>query len=70
MSHATTIPKSLPLVTSPDVLTEVLRHGAQQMLAQAIQAEVAAYLDARAQLRDEDGRQQVVRSRREHSRPE
>ena len=39
VSHATTIPEPLPLVTSPDVLSEVLRNGAQQMLAQAIQAE-------------------------------
>ena len=62
MSHATTIPEPLPRVTSPDVLSEVLRNGAQQMLAQAIQAEVAAYLDARTQLRDEGGRQQVVRN--------
>jgi transposase-like protein len=62
VSHATTIPEPLPLVTSPDVLSEVLRNGAQQMLAQAIQAEVAGYLDARAELRDEDGRQLVVRN--------
>jgi transposase-like protein len=44
------------------VLTELLRTGAQQLLAQAIQAEVAAYLDAHAHLRDEQGHQQVVRN--------
>ncbi|HEY7329645.1 MAG TPA: IS256 family transposase, partial [Gemmataceae bacterium] len=33
-----------------------------QLLAQAIQAEVAAYLDARSDRRDEAGRQQVVRN--------
>jgi transposase-like protein len=32
------------------------------MLAQAIEAEVAAYLDARSQLQDEAGRQQIVRN--------
>jgi hypothetical protein len=32
------------------------------MLAQAIEAEVAAYLDVRSELRDEAGRQQVVRN--------
>src|SRR5262249_9292021 len=36
--------------------------GATQLLAQAIQAEVAAYLEARSDLRDEAGRQQVVRN--------
>jgi transposase-like protein len=53
---------ALPLAKSPDVLTELLRTGAQQLLAQAIQAEVAAYLDAHAHLRDEQGQQQVVRN--------
>jgi transposase-like protein len=53
---------ALPLAKSPDVLTELLRTGAQQLLAQAIQAEVAAYLDAHAHLRDEQGHQQVVRN--------
>src|SRR5437764_1719462 len=62
MGHATTIPENLPLATSPDVLSEVLRTGARQMLAQAIEAEVAAYLGARSELRDEAGRQQVVRN--------
>jgi putative transposase len=62
MGHATTIPENLPLPTSQDVLTEVCRTGARQMLAHAIEAEVAAYLDARSALRDEAGRQQVVRN--------
>src|SRR3954447_2862481 len=62
MRHATTIPENLPLATSQDVLTEVCRTGARQMLAHAIEAEVAAYLDARSELRDEAGRQQVVRN--------
>jgi putative transposase len=64
MRHATTITESLPVAASPDVLTEVCRTGARQMLAQAIEAEVAAYLDARCELRDEAGRQQVVRNGR------
>jgi transposase-like protein len=45
-----------------DVLTEVLREGAQRLLAQAIQAEVAEYLTDRSSLRDEQGRQLVVRN--------
>lgn len=64
MRHATTIAESLPVAAGPDVLTEVCRTGARQMLAQAIEAEVAAYLDSRGELRDEAGRQQVVRNGR------
>jgi putative transposase len=62
MNEATTNADSLPLPTDKDVLTEILRQGATRLLAQAIQAEVAAYLDARSDLRDESGRQQVVRN--------
>jgi transposase-like protein len=52
----------VPLDSEKDVLTAVLRRGAAQLLTQAIQAEVAAYLDSHAHLRDEAGRQQVVRN--------
>jgi putative transposase len=62
MNDATTNADALPLPTEKDVLTGVLHHGATQMLAQAIQAEVAAYLEARSHLRDDAGRQQVVRN--------
>src|SRR5947199_52047 len=64
MRHASTIADNLQLAASPDVLTEVCRTGARHMLAQAIEAEVAAYLDVRRELRDEAGRQQVVRNGR------
>src|SRR5215467_2075226 len=62
MNEATTIADALPLATPKDVLTELLRQGATQLLAQAIQAEVAAYLDAHSDVRDPAGRQQVVRN--------
>jgi transposase-like protein len=62
MNDATTNADALPLDSEKDVLTAVLRQGATQLLAQAIQAEVAVYLDARSHLRDEAGRQQVVRN--------
>ena len=62
MNDATTNADALPLATSRDALTDLLRAGAQQLLAQAIQAEVDAYLDARSELRDEAGRHQVVRN--------
>jgi putative transposase len=62
MNDATTNPDALPLPAQKDVLTAVLHHGATRMLAQAIQAEVDAYVEAHAHLRDEAGRHLVVRN--------
>ncbi len=45
-----------------DPLTEVLRHGARALLAQAIEAEVAAFLASHAELVDDAGRQRLVRN--------
>jgi putative transposase len=62
MNESTTDIRILPLPTGQDVLTEVLREGARRMLARAIEAEVAAWIDDHAHLKDEAGRQQVVRN--------
>jgi transposase-like protein len=43
-------------------MTEILRAGAQKMLAEMIQQEVEDWLAQRAHLRDEQGRRQVVRN--------
>jgi transposase-like protein len=45
-----------------DVLTEILRQGAREMLAKAIQAEVADWIGNHAHLTDTNGRRQVVRN--------
>jgi putative transposase len=45
-----------------DVLGEILKKGAQEMLAQAIEDEVAAYIAAHADLRDDSGHRLVVRN--------
>ena len=45
-----------------DVLTEILRKGAQDMLGEAVRDEVARYLADRAEIVDADGHQQVVRN--------
>jgi putative transposase len=45
-----------------DVLTEILRAGAQRLLGQAIAAEVEDWTARHAQFKDERGRQQVVRN--------
>ena len=42
--------------------THVLRRGAQQLLAQAVEAEVADRIDRRQDCRDSDGLRQVVRN--------
>jgi putative transposase len=47
---------------SRDVMTEILRAGAQKMLTQMIQQEVDDWLAERASLLDEQGRRQVVRN--------
>lgn len=48
--------------SSRDVLTEVLRDGAQRMLAQAIGAEVDDWISRHMELKDDRGHQQVVRN--------
>jgi transposase-like protein len=45
-----------------DILTEVLRKGAQEMLTTAIEAEVEEYIQEFSDLRDENGRRMVVRN--------
>ena len=62
MNQATTTETTMPLATHKDALTDLLRSGAQRLLAQAIQAEVEGYLAARRDVRDEAGRQQVIRN--------
>lgn len=44
------------------LLDEIVRDGAQQMLAAALKAEVAAYVEQFADQLDENGRRLVVRS--------
>ena len=44
-----------------DLLTDVLRQGARQLLAQAVEAEVADFLAGHGDLTIEDGRQRLVR---------
>ncbi len=47
--------------TFADPLTDVLRNGARALLAQAVEAEVAALLSAHADKLTDDGRQRLVR---------
>ena len=47
--------------TFADPLTEVLRNGARALLAQAVEAEVAALLSCHADKLTDDGHQRLVR---------
>ena len=44
-----------------DPLTEVLRAGARRLLADAVEAEVEAFVEGQTDLLDDDGRRRVVR---------
>lgn len=55
---------SLPGATSQDILTNILRDGAQRMLAQAIDAEIAEWIETHRDVCDEAGHRQVVRNGR------
>ena len=62
MSQSTTDLRIVPLASGQDVLTDLLRDGARRLLAQAIEAEVAAWIDDHAHLKDDQERRQVVRN--------
>jgi putative transposase len=52
----------VPVPGSQDVLTDVLRRGARQLLAQAIEAEAADWIDQHRHCLDSAGHRQVVRN--------
>ena len=54
----------LPSEAEPgrDLLTEILRNGAQRLLSAAIEGEVDAWIESHVRLLDEQGRRQVVRN--------
>lgn len=56
------VSSSIVSIRSRDALNEILQQGAQQMLASAIENEVADYLEGHADQRDENGRRLVVRN--------
>ena len=62
MSKATNEVIPGPGSTPNDILQEVLREGAQEMLTRAIHVEVAAYVDEHADERDDNGHRLVARN--------
>ena len=63
MTDTNVFPLSQP-GTFADPLTEVLRHGARALLAQAVETEVAALLSCRTDKLTNDGRPSLVRQPR------
>jgi hypothetical protein len=53
-----------PAPASRDVLSEILRAGAQRLLTQAIEDEVTEWIESRSNLTNESGHRQVVRNGR------
>jgi transposase-like protein len=53
---------------SPSLIDEIVREGARRMLAEALQAEVDAYIAVHTAERDENGRRLVVRNGSHQSR--
>ena len=62
MQEVSTTTVSFPSMDARDALTEVLCSGAQRLLAEAIEAEVAEWIDSHAHIADAAGRRQVVRN--------
>lgn len=65
MAHATAESFAFPSQSAAaidDPLTELLRHGARQLLSQAVEAEVQRWIADHAHLTDEQGHRQVVRN--------
>ena len=62
MKKCTASSSSGPEATVPDPLTELLRKGARDLIAKAVEAELEALLEDCSSLRLEDGRAAVVRN--------
>ena len=61
MKDDTVVALRQPGSFSDDPLTDILRAGARQLLAQAIEAEVEGHISAHADLTDAQGRRRIVR---------
>ena len=61
MTKDTVVAFRAPEGFSPDPLTDLLREGARELIAQAVEAELNAFLDAHAGQTDAIGRRRLVR---------
>ena len=61
MTKDTVVAFRAPEGFSPDPLTDLLRQGARDLIAQAVEAELATFLSAHANQTDATGRRRLVR---------
>ncbi len=61
MGEDTVVQLRQPESYEEDPLTEVLRLGARRLLAQAVEAEVVAFIEEHGDLTDDAGRRRIVR---------
>jgi putative transposase len=61
MTEDTVVAFCAPEGFSPDPLTDLLRRGARDLIAQAVEAELAAFLEAHSDQTDGAGRRRLVR---------
>jgi putative transposase len=62
MSQNNVIDLKKPASFVDDPITEIIRQGARKLLAQALEAEIDLFINQYADLRDELGRQRIVRN--------
>jgi len=62
MSHNNVIDLKKPEPFIDDPITDILRSGARQLLAQALEAEIASFLTQYADLSDAQGRKRITRN--------
>ena len=62
VQEPTTATVSLTSSSSSDVMSEILRQGAQRMLATAIESEVSDWIEKHSHIVDDKGHRQVVRN--------
>ena len=62
MNKDTVVELKKPEVVTQDPLTEILRKGAQKLLAWALEAEVNEFLEQHAHIRDESGKRSITRN--------
>ena len=62
MKHDNVIQIEKPETITKDLLTEILQKGSQRLLAAAVESEIEAHLERFKELRDDQGRQRIIRN--------
>ena len=62
MGKTSRISQIVPEKSSQDVLTEVLRNGCRKILKNALEVEIAEFLEQYREFRTNEGKQRIVRN--------